>query len=159
MGATGGSTLTNRQGEAQRVELLGELDRSLDDRGRLSMPTAFRPAFGDGAVILAWPGPCVAILPLEEFRSIEDDMRAKEREQLTDSLPRQALNSLSTHTHLDAAGRLFVPESLREHASIGRELVVVGQRRRLELWTRSARDEGAQERWQALVAHISTEAV
>lgn len=159
MGTSGRKTLTRPEGAVDQIELIGELARSLDDRGRLSVPTTFRWAFAEGAVVLRWPGPCVAILPVVEYRKIEESMRVKQREQMGDALARRALNELATHTHLDASGRLFVNEALRAHAGFDRELVVVGQRNRLELWADEQHAEGAEERWQALVAHISAEAL
>lgn len=159
MGASGRDTLEREKGVADQVELIGELTRSLDDRGRLSVPTAFRWAFADGAVTLRWPGPCIAVMTLDAYRVAEESMRIKQREQLGDALARHALNALATHTHLDASGRLFIPESLRSFAGFERELLVVGQRDRLELWARDEHDAGADERWQALVAHISAEAL
>ncbi|HET8931630.1 MAG TPA: hypothetical protein VFN21_13295 [Acidimicrobiales bacterium] len=159
MGASGQSTLTEPQRTVERVELVGELPRSLDDRGRLSMPTTFRPAFEGGAVVMRWPGPCVAIMPVDEYREIEANMRAKQRDELADARAREALNALANHLHLDASGRVFIAEELRSFAGFGRELTVVGQRTRLELWARATHEEGAEERWQALVAHISAEAL
>lgn len=159
MGASGVTVLDEQSSGTESVELVGELPRSLDDRGRLSVPTALRPAFGDGAVVMRWPGPCVAIMPVASYRAIEDDMRTKERNELSDARARAALNALATHTHLDASGRLFISEDLREFAGFDRELMVVGQRVRLELWSRAAHEEGAEERWQALVAHIAAEAL
>lgn len=158
MGASGQTTLADQQ-QVEHVELIGELSRSLDDRGRLSVPTAFRPAFAGGAVILQWPGPCVAIMPVDQYREMEANMRAKQREELADARAREALNALANHTPLDGSGRLFISEELRSFAGFDRELVVVGQRTRLELWARATHDEGADERWQALVAHISAEAL
>lgn len=159
MGASGRETLIRPDGAVDQIELIGELTRSLDDRGRLSVPTAFRWAFDAGAVVLRWPGPCVAVMPVAEYRVIEESMRIKQREQMGDALARRALNALATHTRLDASGRLFVAEDLRAHAGFERELVVVGQRNRLELWAADTNAEGAEERWQALVAHISAEAL
>lgn len=159
MGASGQSTLTEAQRTVERVELVGELSRSLDDRGRLSMPTAFRPAFEAGAIVMRWLGPCVAIMPVDEYRQIEANMRSKQRDELADARAREALNALANHLHLDASGRLFIAEELRSFAGFGRELTVVGQRTRLELWAPAAHEEGAEERWQALVAHISAEAL
>lgn len=156
MGTDGGQTLTRG---SRGVELLGELDRTLDDRGRLSIPTAFRWAFDDGVVLLPWPGPCIALLPLDRYIEIEDNMRVKQRERLGDSLAREALNSLASHVHLDAQGRVFIRPDLKAHAGFDNELVVVGQHQRLELWHRPEREPGAAERWQALVAHIDAEAV
>lgn len=160
MGSRGQSTLAEPQERsAERVELLGERARTLDDRGRLSMPTAFRSAFADGAVVLRWPGPCVAIMPVDEYRIIEDAMRDKQRNVLSDARARQALNALASHVHLDASGRLFIAEDLRSFAGFDRELVVVGQRTRLELWAPAEHEAGAEDRWQALEAHIAAEAL
>ncbi len=156
MGTDGGQTLLRG---ARGVELLGEHVRTLDDRGRLSLPTAFRWAFADGVVLVPWPGPCVALLTLDAYEQIEEGMRVKQRERLGDPLARQALNSLATHVHLDAQGRVFLREELKAHAGFDAELVVVGQRDRLELWNGPTREPGAEERWQALVAHIDAEAV
>lgn len=167
MGSNGGAAPTRHQDSTdvveapveRHIELLGDLDRSLDDRGRLSMPTSFRWAYADGAVILPWPGPCIALLTLEEYRKMEEAMRVKQRDRLGDPRAREALNALSTHSFLDASGRLFIAPSLRAHAGITQELVVVGQRTRLELWVRPTRAIDEDERWQALVAHIDAEAV
>jgi MraZ protein len=159
MGARGQTTLTEPPGAVERVELIGELNRSLDDRGRLSMPTSFRAAFATGAVVMRWPGPCVAIMPVDEYRQIEENMRSKQRDELADARAREALNALANHLHLDASGRLFIAEDLRAFAGFERELKVVGQRTRLELWAQATHEEGAEERWQALVAHISAEAL
>ena len=167
MGTSGGAAPTRHQAATdvvdapvgRHVELLGEHDRSLDDRGRLSVPTSFRWAYEAGAVILPWPGPCVALLTLDEYRAMEEAMRVKQRDRLGDPRAREALNALSTHAFLDASGRLFITPTLRDHAGFTQELVVVGQRNRLELWARPARAVGEDERWQALVAHIDAEAV
>lgn len=165
MGTSGGAAPTRRKDSTdvveaeRRIELVGEHDRSLDDRGRLSMPTSFRWAYADGAVILPWPGPCVALLPLDEYQSMEEAMRVKQRDRLGDPRAREALNALSTHALLDANGRLFIAPALRSHAGFTQELVVVGQRTRLELWSRPSRAVGEDERWQAFVAHIDAEAV
>lgn len=167
MGTSGGAAPTRQTSATdtveapveRRIELLGEHERSLDDRGRLSVPTSFRWAYADGAVILPWPGPCVALLPLDEYRSIEAAMRVKQRDRLGDPRAREALNALSTHALLDASGRLFIAPTLRTHAGFTQELLVVGQRSRLELWARSKRTDDEAERWRALVAHIDAEAV
>ena len=159
MGASGQTTLTERERRAARVELLGTRDRTLDDRGRLSVPTAFRPAFADGAVVVRWPGPCVAVFPVDDYREMEASMRDKQRNELADGRARTALNALADHLHLDASGRLFVADDLRRFAGFDREVVVVGQRTRLELWSRATHDAEAEESWQALVAHIAAEAL
>ena len=101
MGSNGGAAPTRHQDSTdvveapveRHIELLGDLDRSLDDRGRLSMPTSFRWAYADGAVILPWPGPCIALLTLEEYRKMEEAMRVKQRDSLGDTRARRIRSS------------------------------------------------------------------
>lgn len=139
--------------------LLGQQGRTLDDRGRLSLPTKFRWAFAQGAIVLPWPGPCIAVMPVERFVKIERKMRAKERAVLGDAMARDALTELATHIPLDAQGRLFLDAELRSEVGIDHELLVIGRVRHLELWAPGSRDDGRTKRMQALHAHIAAEAL
>ena len=171
MGAKGASTLIDSGGGtarstslvapaavARHPQLLGTHERTLDDRGRLSIPTPFRWAFIDGVALVPWPGPSVALIPTEEFLKIERKMRRKQRDLLGDELARDALTALSTHTYPDTQGRVFVPSNLRDEIGITSELLVIGRVRRIELWAPGSRDVGDAERRQALLAHIAAEA-
>lgn len=149
----------SRAREARKVLLLGRDSRALDDRGRLSLPTKYRWAFDEGAVVVPWPGPCLAVMPVDRFLKIERKMRTKQRDRLGDSLARDALTELATHTMLDAQGRLFLDPGLRSDVGIGHDLIVIGRIHQLELWAPGSRDEGREERLQALHAHIAAEAL
>ena len=155
MGTDGGQTLLRG---ARGAELLGENVRTLDDRGRLSLPTAFRWAFADGVVLVPSPGPCVALLTLDGYEQIEEGMRVKQQASVSGTrwLPRPSTRSRRTSTW--TPGPRLPPWDLKAHAGFDTELVVVGQRDRLEL-ERANHEPGAEERWQALVAHIDAEAV
>jgi MraZ protein len=56
--------------------------------------------------------------------------------------------SANSHdTELDAAGRVMVPSFLLDHAELGKEVVVTGAGRCLEIWDRAA--------WQAYNAQLT----
>ena len=171
MGAKGARTLMGSEGggatstspvastvAARHPQLLGTKERTLDDRGRLSIPTSFRWAFVDGVALVPWPGPSLALIPTEEFLKIERKMRRKQRDLLGDELARDALTALSTHTFPDSQGRIFVPANLRDEIGITSDLLVVGRVRRIELWAPGSRGIGDAERLQALFAHVAAEA-
>ena len=47
----------------------------------------------------------------------------------------------SHETELDGAGRVMIPSFLAEHASLQKEVVVVGAGERMELWNKAAWSE------------------
>lgn len=164
MGTSGGSVL--REGRAaqeatapeRHVQLWGTHPRSLDDRGRISIPTTLRWAFEEGVALVPWPGPCLALLPTHELIRLERRMRKKEQDLRGDQLARDALTELATHTFLDAQGRVFMTPEMRLRCGIERELLLVGRVRRLEVWSPQSREPGRSERADALAAHLITEA-
>ncbi len=166
MGAKGETILHTEEAGSTAVEkptrrtlLLGNDPRSLDDRGRLSLPTKYRWAFDDGAVVVPWPGPCIAVLPVNYFLKIERKMRNKQRDLRGDSLARDALTELASHSFLDAQGRLFLDADTRGDVGISHELVLIGRVHYLQLWAPGVRDAERDARMQALHAHIAAEAL
>lgn len=120
----------------RNVLLTGIHDRSIDEKGRLVIPAPMRHAFLDGVAIVPWPGPCVALIPTEEFVRIERKLRRQQRQELTDPSARFSLLARTTHAFPDSQGRLFIPEAIRDAAELPTDVAVVGQVRRIELWDR-----------------------
>jgi MraZ protein len=122
------------------VPFRGTFDHTLDAKNRLTVPARYRAALADG-VVLAMPvdlKPCVGVWRPQEYESYT----ARALAELPPLSPR--LTELerffyggSHDVELDAAGRIMVPNSLRESASLAKEVVVVGVGDRLELWDKS----------------------
>jgi MraZ protein len=119
----------------------GTFDHTLDAKNRLTVPARYRAALAEG-VVLAMPvdlKPCVGVWRPGEYESYTSRALA----ELPPLSPR--LNDLerffygsSQEAELDAAGRVMIPGFLGEHASLHKDVVVVGVGERLELWDRAA---------------------
>lgn len=119
------------------VPFRGTFDHTLDAKNRLTVPARYRAALSEG-VVLAMPvdlKPCVGVWRPEQYESYTRRALA----ELPPLSPR--LSELerffygSSHdADLDAAGRVMVPGFLGEHASLAKDVVVVGVGDRLELW-------------------------
>jgi MraZ protein len=118
----------------------GTFDHTLDAKSRLTVPARYRAALADG-VVMAMP---VDLKPSVGVWRPADYERYTERAlaELPPLSPK--LNELerffygsSQDADLDAAGRIMVPGFLGEHASLAKEVVVVGAGDRLELWDRT----------------------
>jgi MraZ protein len=122
----------------------GTFDHTLDAKNRLTVPARYRAALAEGAV-LAIPvdqQPCVGVWRPQEYDHYTDRAIA-ELPPLSTRL--QELERFfygnSIDAELDAAGRIMLPTFLLEHASLSKEVVVVGVGPRLELWDKTTWNE------------------
>ncbi len=113
---------------------LGEYTHTLDDKGRLTLPARWREELGDEVVITRGLDPCLFVFPKIKFEVI-----AREYDQL--GLGKSDARALSrflfakaTSDALDKQGRIIIPQSLREFASINGEAVIAGANNRIEIW-------------------------
>jgi MraZ protein len=122
----------------------GTFDHTLDAKNRLTVPARYRAALADG-VVLAMPvdlKPCVGVWRPEDYETYTARALA-ELPPLSSRLTEleRFFYGSSHDAELDAAGRIMVPSFLGEHASLTKEVVVVGAGDRMELWDRSAWSE------------------
>ncbi len=83
---------------------------------------------------------CLLIYPLPMWEEIEQEIQ--ELPSLKPEVGRiqRLLLGYASDIELDGNGRLLLPPSLREHAGLGKKVVLVGQGKKLELWSESAWD-------------------
>jgi MraZ protein len=119
--------------------LLGEYEHTLDDKNRLTLPAKFRQAFAGGVVVSRGLDGCLVVFTRDDW----DSFVAAQLEGLNPfSREARQMNrfmfSGATETELDKQGRVMVPPSLLQHASLSREVVVAGVRDHVEIWDRAA---------------------
>jgi MraZ protein len=126
--------------------LLGEYAQRLDEKNRVTVPARLREPFGEGLYLTRGLDRCVALYARDGW----DDFVAAQTARL-DPFTREGrqmerfLFGGAVEAELDRQGRLAVPAPLMQHASLGREIVVVGVRDRLEIWDRGAWEHGLAE--------------
>ncbi len=123
------------------VPFRGTFDHTLDAKNRLTVPARYRAALADGVVLAMTVDqkPCVGIWRPEQYDAYSQRALAQLpplSSKLTE-LERFFYGS-SQDAELDAAGRIMVPSFLGEHASLKKDVVVVGVGERMELWDRTA---------------------
>lgn len=116
---------------------LGEHQHTLDDKGRLILPSRFRDDLADGLVFANGQERCIDVYPREAFRERVEQLRSLPRE---DERARQYLRVFLAGAHEekpDRQGRVTVPPRLREYAKLDRELTVNGADTKIEIWDRA----------------------
>ena len=129
----------------------GLFRHALDDKNRLTIPSAWRYAHGSDDAFLATPHPdgYIAVLPPAEV----DKLRAKIAGMaLSDGSGQDFLARFFSQTHslwFDKSGRMNLSAELLEHSSITKEAILVGGLTKFNIYN--------QERWTKVEARTSGE--
>ena len=129
----------------------GLFRHSLDDKGRITVPSAWRSAHAEGDTFLATPHPegYVAVLPPAEV----EKLHAKISEiQLSDSAGQDFAARFFARTQafsFDKQGRVSLDDELLRHAGIGEDALLVGALTKFNLY--------APSRWGKVEARTSGE--
>ena len=119
---------------------------SIDVKGRMAMPMRFRDIFAactepeanpQLVVTIDTEEPCLMIYPLVQWNLIQAKL-----EQLPSFNPaarriQRLLIGHATDLELDTNGRILLPAVLREYAQLDKKAILLGQGKKIELWSES----------------------
>ena len=119
----------------------GEYRHSVDDKGRIAVPSKFRAQLDSGAVVSRWLDSCLAIHTKAGWDALADKIATL---QITDERSRRFSRFIfagALEVSLDGQGRVLIPTYLREMAGLEAEAVVVGSRDHAEIWAPARWDD------------------
>jgi MraZ protein len=127
------------EGGWAKTMLLGEYEHTIDDKGRITLPSRFRDVFANGIVLTRGMDRCLYAYTRDEWRALVDSQLAALNPLSPDSRRIQRFFfSGASETELDKQGRVTLPPALARHARLKRDVVVAGVNDHLEIWDRSA---------------------
>ena len=140
------------------MSFTGEFRHTIDAKGRLIVPSRLREELPNNRIVLAqyFTG-CIGLWWGEGWAKLEEDLIGLKR---SSPESRRLVRIFSSSVHqdeVDKQGRVTVPQSLRDYAGIGRDVVVIGAIDHGELWSpdrweqEKALDEGGLD---ALAQHV-----
>lgn len=113
---------------------LGEYSHSLDEKGRVVMPSKFRTGLDDGCVVTKGQERCVYVFPMDRWEEESSKvLKLPRTDRRARNFSRSFFASASDQA-LDRQGRVQIPESLRRYAGLEKDLTVVGVADRIEVW-------------------------
>ena len=126
----------------------GRYEHAIDAKGRTSLPSRFREvlaANGESKLVLTTGlEPCLVAYPMTEWMAFEDRLARLPQFDPNVAMLRRIYVSGAVECDLDRLGRLVIPATLRDHASLDREALWAGMGRHVELWAKS-RFEGMRD--------------
>lgn len=112
---------------------------NLDSKGRISVPTRYREklieaATGQMVCTIDIHHPCLLLYPLPEWEIIEHKLARLSSMNASERRVQRLLLGHASECQMDSAGRLLLAPVLRQHAGLTKEVMLVGQLNKFELW-------------------------
>jgi len=120
---------------------------TMDAKGRVSIPAAFRAelmARSESPPILTNDKGCLALYSKEDWVQIEEKLAARSPVQPETRAYLRFFVSGATECPFDSQGRILVPQHLRDHARLEREITIAGVGPSIELWDKTLFDQELQ---------------
>ncbi|MBI4714327.1 division/cell wall cluster transcriptional repressor MraZ [Candidatus Uhrbacteria bacterium] len=113
---------------------IGEYKHTLDDKGRIAIPTKFRKALAKGAVVTRGLDTSLFLFPKEEWDKLAQKLASLPLGQSNSRAFARLMLAGAMDVALDKQGRVVLPEYLRSYALLKKNVIVAGLFNRLELW-------------------------
>lgn len=112
---------------------------NLDAKGRLAIPTRYRAELQEkeqGQLICTADirQPCLLLYPLSEWEIIEQKLLQLPNFDETGRRLQRVMLGYATECELDKSGRILLSPALRQHAALEKEIMLVGQLNKFEIW-------------------------
>ena len=112
---------------------------NLDSKGRLAVPTRYRETLigesqGQMVCTIDLHQPCLLLYTLPEWEIIEKKLARLSSMNPLERRVQRLLLGHASECQMDNAGRLLLANTLRQHAKLTKEVMLVGQFNKFELW-------------------------
>lgn len=114
---------------------MGQYPHNLDDKGRLIIPARYRDMLADGAYITQGFESNLMVWPKSTFQIIAQRVSQM---PITNPVARQLrrlIFSAGDQVEVDRAGRILIPQFLRQIAGLDGEAIVAGVGDYFEIWS------------------------
>ena len=132
----------------------GRYEYAIDDKARLSIPAKFRDTLSSHynltLILTNHLDGCIVAYPAKEWEVLQERI-----ENSGSAFKKDAKNVLrffysgATECPIDRLGRILIPQSLRNHGVIKKNVVIVGMNKKIEIW--------AEEAWADLVKQATSD--
>ena len=113
---------------------MGEYHHTLDNKGRLTIPSKIRYELGETFVITRGIDKCLFVYPKEEWNNIISKYKTLPNTKDARNFMRVFLSGASI-CEFDKQGRINISSPLINYADLTKECVIIGVSDRLEIWS------------------------
>ena len=114
--------------------LIGEYHHSIDEKGRLIIPSKFREEIGTSFVVTRGLDGCLFVYSLVEWERIVAKLKKLPFTKKDARTFTRFFLASATVCQFDKQGRINLVNSLIEYAELKKECAIIGVNDRLEIW-------------------------
>lgn len=115
---------------------------NMDAKGRVMMPVRYREELiedseGHLVITIDTEAPCLLIYPLPEWELIEHKIESLPSFNRAVRRIQRLLIGHAQEVDIDGNGRFLIPPVLREYADLSKQIMLVGQGKKFEVWSQA----------------------
>lgn len=114
---------------------MGEYHHTIDEKGRLILPSKIRYDLGENFVVTRGLDNCLFIYPKDEWTEIINKYKSLPNTKDARNFMRFFLSG-ATILEFDKQGRINIPDVLVKFANLKKDCVIIGVNERLEIWSK-----------------------
>jgi len=114
--------------------LIGEYKYNLDEKKRLTMPSKFRKELGKKAIVTRGMDGCLFMYSEKEWKDLAEKLAKLPFSQSNARSFARVMLAGAMDVSIDSAGRILVPDYLKDYAGLDKKVVVAGLYNRIEIW-------------------------
>ncbi len=114
--------------------IIGQYSHTIDDKKRISLPKNWKNLFGKKVVMTRGLDNCVFLYTTKEWTKIAEKLAQTSMGSRDARDLNRFFLSGATETDVDSAGRILLPEYLKDFAKLEKEVIFAGLFNRAEIW-------------------------
>ncbi len=120
--------------------LMGEYHHSIDDKGRLIIPSKFRYDLGEKFIVTRGLDKCLFIYSEKEWDKVVSKLKNLPFTKQSARKFMRFFLSGATECEFDKQGRINITSPLVSYADLKKDCVIIGVNDRLEIWSKEGWD-------------------
>ncbi len=111
----------------------GIFNHGLDQKNRIFIPAEFREELGENFYLYRAVEHCITVYTAERWQQITENIEGDTNSEKCRKIKRMFFSRVSS-CRMDKQGRITIPANLIAHASLEKDVVVVGMGNCIEIW-------------------------
>ena len=113
---------------------IGEYHFTIDNKGRIAIPSKLRKELSQGGVLTRGLDNSLFLFPTDDWEQMADKIKSLPLSQSNSRAFSRLMLAGAMDVEMDSQGRILIPEYLRQYAHLNKKIVLAGVYNRLEIW-------------------------
>ena len=131
------------------MEFFGEYKHAIDVKNRVSIPSKFRDKLGEVFYVTKGFDQCLFVFTKSGWDAFVEELNQLPVSNKKARAMTRAFFAGAAESNLDKQGRVLIPQNLKDHAKLDRDVYINGAGSRIEIWDAEA--------WQTYTADMTSD--